>query len=358
MVVLTLSCQPPPVAYLIKQGSPLKPGLVVHLPGFRSQIPPGGEALAGLPGLSVQDDREGVKIDIPGRGIDLESVRLEGVNLVLGIRPGRSPAAGGDGVSDAAISGGTLYRVGPGDRLAVSVFEHPDLSQTVTVLANGAVRFPLIGDVLVAGLTSSEIARRLSEQLERGYVVSPQVSVGVSEYQSQSVNVMGEFARQGKYFLKGETRLIDILSETGGVTDNAGPDIVITRQEVGENGQPRSRQIRVSRDALYSSDNSSANVMLVSGDIVHAEPAPVFYVWGEVGRPGQFALRVATTLQKAVSLAGGFTQWANQKEIRVTRGSGKERKIFRLNLRRISRGEEPDFKIEPDDIIEVPRSIL
>jgi polysaccharide export outer membrane protein len=262
----------------------------------------------------------------------------------------REPAAAG-----ASDDG---YRVGVGDLLAIAVFGHEDLSKSVRVSASGTINFPLLGDVLVSGMTPAEIVRRLTDMLGKDYVVNPQLLVGVSEYQSQPVNVIGEVHKPGKYFLRGPTRIIDILSEAEGLSENAGSEIIVTRYERGAVGGGASRQIRISTDALFAANNEAVNIPLAAGDMVRVQAAPFFYIRGEVGRPGQYPVRTETTIQKAISLAGGFTLWADQKGVQVIRQEGGQSKKVVLNMRKIAKGEAPDLKIEPEDVIVVARRIL
>src|SRR6202042_1414831 len=92
------------------------------------------------------------------------------------------------------------YRVGAGDLLKILVFDHDELSVDVRVSQTGNITFPLVGQVPVAGLSARDtellLARRL---IEGGFVKQPQISVLVSEYQSQKVSVMGQVTKPGQY---------------------------------------------------------------------------------------------------------------------------------------------------------------
>ena len=360
-LILSFLCQTPPASYRVGRGAGAGEVLVLALRGYRSEVPPDIALPVGLPALRVSEDSDGVEIQIPIPGVELEEVRQEGAALVISLRSragGAARPAPGGGEPAPAGNPDEGYRVGAGDLLSISVFGHEDLGKSVRVSPNGTINFPLLGDVLVAGMTPAEIARRLTDQLGKDYVVNPQVLVGVSEYQSQPVNVIGEVHKPGKYFLRGPTRLIDILSEAEGMSENAGSEIIITRYERGAAGGGASRQIRVSTDTLFAANNESVNIPLSAGDMVRVQAAPFFYIRGEVGRPGQYPVRTETTIQKAISLAGGFTLWADQKGVQVIRQQGGQSKKVVLNMRKIARGEAPDLKIEPEDVIVVTRRIL
>lgn len=350
-------CRPLPASYRVEQVGGEETGIVAFLPGYRSELPAELTLMDGKIRLRVEQNGEGTRLEIPATGLDLEGVELDDQGLRFSFRmisatnrgPGSGPPPSGPSSS---------YRVGPGDLISVSVFGHEDLSKDVRVSANGTINFPLLGDMPVAGHTPAEIVALLAESLGRDYVVNPQVFVGVAEYQSQPVNVIGEVQKSGKYFLKGPTTLIDILSEAGGLTDKAGSEIVITRHASEGRRDGGLEQVRVSTETVFEVHDGTQNILLRAGDVVNVPQAPVFYIRGEVNRPGQYPLRADTTIQKAISLAGGFSQWADEKDVLVIRERAGNRKKLNLNLKKISKGENPDVKIEPEDIIVVSRRLL
>jgi polysaccharide export outer membrane protein len=348
-VRVALVCQPLPAAFRAGRSASIAGAVEVRLPGYSILEAPEVKTGPGTPTVTVTDEAGDAVVEIRAPALDFSEVRVEDGRLVIVLR---GPLPGAPGGSDMS------YRVGPGDLLAVSVFGQDDLSRQVRVVSNGTVNFPLVGDVLVAGLTPATIATRLGELLARDYVVNPQVLVGVAEYQSQWVNLIGSVQKPTKYFLKGPTRLIDILSEAGGLTDSAGSEIIINRADTAGGSAGASKKITVSAEALFAGGGEQQDLQVVHGDIIQVPPAPFFYIRGEVVRPGQYALRSETTIQKAISLAGGFSQWADQKEVQIIRDAkGEQRKVL-VNMRKVERGETPDVRIEADDIILVTRRIL
>jgi polysaccharide biosynthesis/export protein len=247
------------------------------------------------------------------------------------------------------------YRVGVGDKIDINVFGHDDLSKIVEVRADGSINYPLIGDLRVAGRTVAEIDGEITRMLGKDYLVDPQVSVDVREYQSQWVTIIGEVRTPGKYVLKRNMRLIDVLAEAGGASKEAGSEILIARQN--EDGAPR--QIVVDRDRLLSQNNQDSNVLLQHGDIVSVGEKEVFYIRGEVTKPGAYLLEKGVTVLKAISLAGGFTQFANHKQVDVLRAGekGVQSKIT-VNVKSIEDGKEQDRPVQPNDTIIVSRRIF
>src|SRR5215831_17012403 len=118
--------------------------------------------------------------------------------------------------------------LGPGDVLRVSVYDNPDLSQEVTIGADGAFSYPLIGRVQAAGLQARQLESLLAKRFADGYLVSPQVGVTVIQHKSQQVYVMGAVSKPGPYPLQRQTTLLEALSAAGGTTPDAGFEVILT----------------------------------------------------------------------------------------------------------------------------------
>ena len=123
------------------------------------------------------------------------------------------------------------YTIGPGDVLKITVWGHDDLSKDYPVAQDGRVPFPLIGSVQAVGLSTTDLAKRIRDLLEKDYLVNPQVIVGVKDYLSKKVNVMGEAEKPGLFYLTGPTTLLELLSKAGGLSKTAGKDLVLVRTE-------------------------------------------------------------------------------------------------------------------------------
>ncbi len=244
------------------------------------------------------------------------------------------------------------YRVGEKDVLEIRIFGQNQLDQptTYTVSSSGTIRFPYIGDVLVLGKTTAEIHALLVKKLSDGYIVDPQLSVGVKEYNSQGVTVLGEIARPGRVPLKGPTTLLEVLSEAG-LTKTIGGQATLARFEGGDN-----QIITVKLDDIFSKNFDKLNIPVKDGDIINVTRAEGsrFYVQGEVAKPGPYDLERGMTVLKAIAVAGGFTKFANTKVLIKSAKSadGGDRKV---DVGRIERGKAPDVPIQGGDIIIVPK---
>lgn len=250
------------------------------------------------------------------------------------------------------------YRVGPGDILDVMVFGNDDLSRAAPVQTDGTVNLPLLGEVPVAGLTVAEAQRKVTSLLARDYLVKPQVEVRVREYQSQAVTVLGEVNSPGRKVLKGRTRLIDILVESGGFTPRASGEVSVSRSDGTFAGGEATLTLRLG-GALDPVQRVNLEIPLRNGDIVTASTKAYVTVEGEVNRPGRYTIDEDLTVTGAVTLAGGLTRFGSN-DLRVRRIDPKSGKvqILEVDLKAVRKGKVPDLKLLGNDVVTVSRRLF
>src|SRR5215469_18745236 len=142
----------------------------------------------------------------------------------------------------------SLLRIGTGDLLEISVstgFGAPDVSWKGRVSGSGDIALPLLGSFHIAGLAVDQAEAMIKRRYKDAEILKdPQVSVFISEYASQGVSVLGEVAKPGVYPVMTSRRLLDLISEAGGLTPLAGKTIAITPR-----GNPRElRTVLLPRD--------------------------------------------------------------------------------------------------------------
>jgi polysaccharide biosynthesis/export protein len=125
------------------------------------------------------------------------------------------------------------YVVGRGDVLGVEVFDVAELSREVRVSQTGTIGIPLIPIRLhVVGLTEMQIQQKIAEVLEaNGLVSHPQVLVFVKEKRSKPIAVVGAVTHPMVYQADRPVSLIEVLAEAGGITNDAGDTVIVTRAE-------------------------------------------------------------------------------------------------------------------------------
>jgi polysaccharide export outer membrane protein len=235
------------------------------------------------------------------------------------------------------------YRLGAGDLLKIVVFDHEELSVDARVSQSGNITFPLVGQVPVAGLSTRDAELLLAQHLmDGGFVKQPQVSVLVSEYQSQKVSVMGQVTKAGQYPLDASKKVIDVLAMAGGIlNDTAAEDATLVRAD--------GSRVAIDLQKLFDGD-PAMNLVVHDGDTVFVRHAPQFYIYGEVQHPGEYRLARNTTISQAISVGGGLTPRGTQRGAIVKRldAEGKERKY--------SVSEED--VLQPNDVLLIKASLF
>jgi len=272
--------------------------------------------------------------------------------------PAPSPTPALPSPSPAAAGVSADYRVGPGDVLDVAVLGNADLTRTATVQPTGSITFPLLNEVPVAGLTVSEIQRRLTALLIKDFLVDPHVEVKVKEFQSQFVIVLGEVNTPGRKVLRGGSRLVDVLVEAGGFTPRASGEIVITRTEGSFEGGSKILRMRLG-GTFSAQDYVGLELALRNGDVITAPARQYVTVEGEVQRPGRYAIEGDLTVTGAISTAGGLTRFGSSdvKLRRIEAGTGRVT-ITKVDLKDVRKGKYPDPPVAPNDVITVSRRLF
>jgi polysaccharide export outer membrane protein len=269
--------------------------------------------------------------------------------------PAKTPPAGAS--QEAKDTFVRAYRVGPGDLLEIKVFEVDQLSQTVRVSEDGSITLPLLGRVVVEGLTQEGAVQKLTGLLQAKYVKNPQVTIFIKEYKNQQVAVIGAVENAGSYELVGRKNLLQIISMAGGFTEAAGNDIFILRE--GPDGQTRT--IAIDLKDLTINANPALNVPIEPNDVINvpADREIRVFVMGRVTKPGAvtFKLSAGVTLLQAIADAGGLAEGAKESGVTITRkdGAGNEQKI-KVNLKDILKGKKKDLKLQEGDVVYVPES--
>jgi len=263
--------------------------------------------------------------------------------------------------------------IGSGDLLHIEIFDAPELSRDVRVGDTGDISYPLIpAKIAAAGLTTFELESKLAQLLiANGLVSHPDVSIFVKEQNSQPVSVVGAVNHPMVYQVGRATTLLEVLSAAGGVTDDAGSMVVVTRpagrdpvpgQADGRKAGPEEQKITIRLQDLLESGESVYNIQVYGGDSVTVPRAGIVYVLGfGVAQPGGYVLQSRgedITVLKAVALAHGLTTFAKPDEaviMRTNPATGQKDEIP-VHLRKITKHQADDVRLLSNDILYVPDS--
>jgi polysaccharide export outer membrane protein len=248
------------------------------------------------------------------------------------------------------------YRIGPQDLLELRVFEVEELSQTVRVEEDGTITLPLLGRVMVKGLTQEEVVQRLTDLLQAKYVKNPQVTIFIREYKNQQVAVIGAVERSGNYELVGRRNLLQMISMAGGLTEMAGNEVFILRE--GPDGQTST--VTIDLKDLLVNGNQTLNVAIEPNDVINVSVDREIrvFVMGRVNTPGPITAKLSEgmTLLQAIAGAGGPAEGAKQTAVTITRKNGGKEQKIKVNLKDILKGKKMDIKLQEGDVVFVPES--
>lgn len=285
------------------------------------------------------------------RGVTLDKVlRVLCAGLVLAVLPAGALA----GQQETPSLQVNSYQIGPNDLLEITVFELPELNQTVRVSADGSITLSLLGKIEVSKLTAQELEKKLAGLLDQQYTKGAHVTVFIREY--QKVSVLGAVGRPGMYELVGPTTLLQMIAQAGGLTALAMKEIYIYRQD--QDGEQK--RIVVNIEDLMLNGKPGLNVVLQPKDVVTVPTDQTLnvFVYGEVRTPGlvSFLGSRGITLLQAIAQAGGTTEWAKKAKVLIKRKDKKTGKeiVIHVNMRNMINNKQTDIYLEEGDVVIVP----
>jgi polysaccharide export outer membrane protein len=249
--------------------------------------------------------------------------------------------------------------VGPDDLLAISVYDSPELTRTVRVGADGKIRLPMLKEKIpVQGKLSIEIETAIAEELSREEIlVDPVVTVSVAEYKSRPISVIGAVKSPLSFQALPGTTLLDAITKAQGLTDDAGTDIVVTRQIANAEGQMSEVTQRIPAKALLEKTDPLYNLPLFGGEQIRVPEGAKIFVVGNVAKPGPITVHDTlgdTTVLKAIAMSQGLTPFASKTAYIFRREGSPNQEGIPVELSRILDRKSPDVQLQSNDILYIP----
>ena len=265
------------------------------------------------------------------------------------------------------------YLVGVGDEVTGKVLGETQFDFVSEVDTDGKLQIPFFDQSIQAKCRTEKELRADVTQILSKYLKSPQISVRVTQRRSRPTAVVsGEIRSPQQFDLRRQVRLLELLTQAGGVTDQASGTIQLFRTQ-----RPMCSESDEAKDLpavlgsgldvppiIYSYSSlregrSDANPEIYPGDLIVVDKAAPVYITGEVTAPqGIYLKEGGTTLMDAIAKVNGVRREAKTKDIKIYRlkPNSKDREILAVNYDSIKKGEQKDVLLQPYDIIEVDKS--
>ena len=239
------------------------------------------------------------------------------------------------------------YELGKGDSIRVVIFQNPDLTVETRVTENGTISYPLVGSVKVGGLTIPAAERTIAKALsDGGFIQKPQVNIMLLANRGNQVSVLGAVNRAGRFPLETfNTRLSEMLAIAGGVSPSGADSAILTGTR---DGKPFRREIDIPE--MFLDSKTDNDVIVAGGDVIYVYRMPLFYIYGEVQRPGSSRIERGMTVRQALAQSGGPTVRGTERRLRLYRrgaAGGIEQTTPNLN-----------DMVRPDDVLYVNESLF
>lgn len=261
------------------------------------------------------------------------------------------------------------YTLGPDDQVKIWALGVDEASEKpVRIDPSGNIDVPVAGQIHAAGMTVEQLRTELANRFAKE-VLHPQVTVEITDYGSQPVSVVGAVNAAGVKQVQGRKTLMEVLSLAGGLRQDAGSTIAISRQvqygpipllnaKPDPTGQYSVAQVGV-KD-LMNGSRPAENILILPHDTITVPNAEVVYVMGEVKKAGEVVLKDRPTISvlQALASAEGYGPTPAPQSAKIVRLSpnSPERTEIPVDLRKVIAGKEEDIAMRPNDILIVPPS--
>jgi polysaccharide export outer membrane protein len=252
-----------------------------------------------------------------------------------------------------AIGGANLpfQPIGVSDLVHLTVDDSPELSQSFRVDKQGNLNLPLLrGPIHAEGVMPDTLRNTVAATLRAQHLlVNPVVDVSVVEYRSRDVTIAGAVKTPITVQEVGNLRLLEALSQAGGLSPEAGPEVIV------EQGNGNMQRLSVRQ--LFDGYHPELNILVHAGAQIRVPQCERVYVVGNVKRPGAFPFQNLqdTTVLQLLALSGGLDSFSQRTAYIYREAQGSPQKTeIEIPLRRILDRKTQDVKLAANDILYIP----
>ena len=246
--------------------------------------------------------------------------------------------------------------IGANDLIAVSVYDAPELSRTIRVGADGFIRLPMLQERIKAeGLYPAALETAIAEALRKAELYAdPYVTVTIAEYHSRPITVSGAVKLPLEFQAASPTPLLEAISRAGGLSDSAGPEILVSQMQPGPDGKPVIRHVPVR--GLINDAKADLNFNLTGGEQVLVPEAAKIYVAGYVKKPNAYKVQDGSeiSVMQILALSEGLAPYAGKVAYIYRPDGAGGRTEISVPLAKILNRKAPDEPLLANDIFYVP----
>ena len=245
------------------------------------------------------------------------------------------------------------YEIGRGDNIRIVVFQNPDLTVETRVTENGTISYPLVGTVKVGGLTIPAAEQAIAKALSAGgFIQKPQVNIQLLQNRGNLVSILGWVQRPGRYPLETfNTKISEMMAIAGGIITGSvetpgGADIIILTGT--RDGKPFRKEIDI--PGMFLDDKLENDIVVAGGDIIYVHNHTMYYIYGEINRPGFHRIERGMTVRQAIAQSSGPNARGTERRLRLYRRGANGKIEMSVPVL--------DDLVRPDDVLYVNESLF
>jgi polysaccharide export outer membrane protein len=248
--------------------------------------------------------------------------------------------------------------IGPNYLIAVSVYDAPELSRTIRVGADGMIRLPMLKQLIKAeGLFPADLETAIAKALrEEQILVDPFVTVTIAEYHSRPISVSGAVKMPLVFQAEGPISLLEAIARAQGLSENAGPEVLVSRSQPGPDGNTVTLTRRIDVRNLINEADPAVNIKLTGGEEIRVPEVSKIYVVGNIMKPGAYPVQNGseTTVLQILALTEGLAPFANKNAFIYRREANGNKNEIPVQLDKILQRKSPDVPLIANDIFYIP----